>query len=196
MKKCIFILSMIFCLNTSFGQKTANATLIKLDSTWGKEAFEFPINFAQSINYKGVAEIRFPPEGWLNPKHTFFWSYTYVWSINYDEKITAKQLEKDLVTYFDGLNEVRKDNNLDQKASATITKTKTKKATTHFEGKVDTYDHFATQKRIILNAKIESHFCDKTKKTVIFFKFSPKEYTHEVWETLDKVELKEGFCNF
>lgn len=194
MKKILLLLMMIFCSNISFGQKTENATLIKLDSNWGKEIFPFPINFAKEINYTGIAEVRFPPKGWIDPKHSFFWSYTYVWSINYDEKITAKQLEKDLVKYFDGLNEVRKDNNLNQKASATITKTKTKKGTTYFEGKVDTYDHFATQKRIILNVKIESHFCDKTKKTVIFFKFSPKEFTHKVWETLNEIELNDGFC--
>ena len=185
---------MIFCSNISFGQKTENATLIKLDSTWGKEAFEFPINFAQSINYKGIAEVRFPPKGWIEPEHPFFWSYTYVWSINYDEKITAKQLEKDLVTYFDGLNEVRKNNNLNQKASAKITKVKQKNSVLFFEGKIDTYDHFATNNRIILNVKIESHFCDETKKTVIFFKFSPKEFSHKVWETLHKIELNNGVC--
>jgi hypothetical protein len=92
------------------------------------------------------------------------------------------------------LNDVRENHNLHQKASATITHIKKKKSTIFFEGKINTYDHFATKKRIILNVKIESHFCKSTKKTVLFFKFSPKEYTHEVWETFDKIELREGFC--
>lgn len=195
MKKILLFLMMIFCSNISFGQKTENATLIKLDSTWGKEAFEFPINFAQSINYKGIAEVRFPPKGWIQPEHPFFWSYTYVWSINYDEKITAEQLEKDLVTYFDGLNEVCKDINLSQKASAKITKVKQKNSVLFFEGKVDTYDHFATHKRLILNVKIKSRFCKKTKKTVLLFTFSPKIFTHKVWKTLDEIELNDGFCD-
>lgn len=197
MKNKIKVVFSIFLFWTffSFGQNIT-VNLIKVDSTWAKEAFEFPINFAQSINYKGVAEIRFPPKGWIHPEHPFFWSYTYVWSIDYREPFTANQLKKDLETYFDGLNEVRENHNLHQKASATITLIKKKKSTTFFEGKIDTYDHFATNKRIILNVKIESHFCNETKKTVLFFKFSPKEYTHEVWETLDKIELNDEICNF
>lgn len=193
MKKIILIITFLGSL-FSFGQKTEDKNLIQLDSTWGKEAFPFPINFAQNINYTGIAEVRFPPKGWINPKDTFFWSYTYVWSINYNEKITAKQLESDLVKYFDGLNSVTETNNLEQKASAKIVKTKSKKTTTFFTGKVATYDHFATNKRFVLNVKIESNYCKKTQKTVILFKFSPKEYTHEVWKTLHKIELVDGFC--
>ena len=89
-------------------------------------------------------------------------------------KITSKQLTSDLEKYFDGLNDVRKDNNIDQKATATISKTQQKKSTAFFEGKLATYDHFATNKRFTLNVKIESHFCKKTRKTSILFKFSPR----------------------
>ncbi|MDP5093678.1 MAG: hypothetical protein NWQ17_10220, partial [Polaribacter sp.] len=171
-----------------------HTNLIKLDSTWGQEIFPFPINFARGINYRGIAEVRFPPKGWIHPEHEFFWSYTYVWSINYDEKITANQLKKDLETYFDGLNDVRENNNFDQKATANIIKVKQKNSVLFFEGKVDTYDHFATHKRLILNVKIKSHFCKKIKKTVLLFTFSPKIFTHKVWETLDEIELVDGVC--
>lgn len=193
MKKLLLIILFFFSIFT-FSQKTEKENLIKLDSTWGKEIFPFPIRFAKNINYTGVAEVRFPPKGWRTPKHTFFWSYTYVWSISFDEKVTAKQLKSDLEKYFDGLNDVRKDNNIEQKATAEIKKIKRKKTTTFFEGKVDTYDHFATNKRFILNVKIESHFCKKQQKTVILFKFSPKEFTHKVWKTMDEIELVDGFC--
>lgn len=191
MKNLILTIAFFFSV-FAFSQKKEN--LIKLDSTWGKEMFPFPIGFAKNINYTGVTEVRFPPKGWRTPEHTFFWSYTYVWSINFDKKITAKQLQQDLENYFDGLNSVSETNNLDQKAKATILKIKRKKGTTYFEGKVDTYDHFATNKKIILNVKIESHFCKKTKKTVLLFTFSPKNYNHKVWETLDKIELIDGIC--
>lgn len=191
--KNALLIGAFFCVVIAWSQEQKN--LIKLDSTWGKEAFAFPINFAPTINYTGFAEVRFPPKGWIHPQHAFFWTYTYVWSINYDEKITANQLKKDVETYFDGLNDVRENHNLDQKASATITQIKNKKSTTFFEGKIDTYDHFATHKRIILNVKIKSRFCKKTKKTVLHFTFSPKEYTHEVWKTLNNINLNDGICN-
>ena len=114
---------------------------------------------------------------------------------NFDKKITASQLSSDLVKYFDGLNSVTDTNNVDQKASAIIVKVKTKKKTTFFEGKIDTYDHFATNKRFILNVKVESNYCEESKKTIILFKFSPKKYTHKVWETLNDIELKKEYCN-
>lgn len=184
-----------FCSIFIFGQNTEKENLIKLDSTWGKEVFPFPISFVQNIKYTGVAEVRFPPKGWITPEHPFFWSYTYVWSIYFEKKITAKQLKSDLEKYFDGLNNVTENNNLDQKATATITKIKNKKHTVFFEGKVATYDHFATNKRIILNVKIESNFCKESQKTVLLFKFSPKKFNHDVWETLNEIELLENFCD-
>lgn len=112
-----------------------------------------------------------------------------------DKNPTAKQLEADLETYFDGLNEVRENNNINQKATAKITKVKQKNSVLFFEGKVDTYDHFATHKSLILNVKIKSYFCKKTKKTVLLFTFSPKIFTHKVWETLDEIDLNDGFCD-
>ncbi|PQJ76735.1 hypothetical protein [Polaribacter glomeratus] len=193
MKKAFLIIT-LFCSFFLSAQETEKENLIKLDSTWGKEVFPFPIRFAQEINYTGLAEVRFPPKGWRTPEHIFFWSYTYAWSINYDKNMTENQLASDLEKYFDGLNSVSETNNLNQKATATIVKTITEKTITFFEGKVATYDHFATSKRFVLNVKIASHFCEKTQKTLLLFKFSPKEFTHKVWQTLNEIELEKGFC--
>jgi len=100
-----------------------------------------------------------------------------------------------LVKYFNSLNKVNVNDKTDKrKATATITEIKRKKSTTFFEGKVATYDRFATNKRFTLNVKIESNYCKKSKKTVLLFTFSPKEFTHEVWETLNEIELIDGFC--
>lgn len=195
MKKTIFILSLFFTVFVA-GQAIEKENLIQLDSTWGKEMFPFPISFAKNIDYEGIAEVRFPPKGWRTPDHTFFWSYTYAWSIDVDRKITAAELTSDLEKYFDGLNNVTETNNLDQKATATINKMKRKKSTTFFKGAVDTYDHFATNKRIVLNVLIESHYCKKGKKTVLLFKFSPKGLKHIVWETLKNIRLNENYCEY
>ena len=189
MKKKMLIFILLLSSIFTFGQKN-EFNLIKLDTTWGQEVLRFP---ARNINYVGVGEIRFPPEGWIKPEHTFFWSYTYAWSINLNRKVTTKELASNLVKYFDSLNKVPLNNKTDKrKATATIIKTNKKKSTTFFTGKVATYDRFATNKRFVLNVKIESHFYKKEKKTVILFTFSPKEFSHEVWETLDKIELVEN----
>ena len=97
MKKIIilFLLTVLHFSN-SFSQEIKQENFIKLDSTWGKEMFPFPIRFAKNINYTGIAEVRFPPKGWRNPEDIFFWTYTYAWSININEKIIAKTLATDL----------------------------------------------------------------------------------------------------
>ena len=191
MKKSTLILLLLFCSIFTFGQKN-EFNLIKLDSTWGQEVIRFP---ARNINYVGVGDIRFPPEGWIQPNHIFFWSYTYAWSINVNRKITAEELADALIKYFDSLNKVKLNDTSDKrKATATVIKTLSKKKTTFFTGKINTYDRFATNKRFILNVKIESNYCKKAKKTMILFTFSHKDFTHKVWKTLDEIELINGFC--
>ncbi len=109
--------------------------------------------------------------------------------------MTTQELEIDLVKYFNSLNKVDVNDKTDKrKATSIVTEIKTENSTTFFEGKVDTFDRFATNKRFTLNVKIESNFCKKTKKTVILFKFSPKEFIHKVWKTLNEIELVDGFC--
>ena len=190
MKNTLFIIALFFTVFT-FGQKN-EFNLIKLDSTWGQEVLRFP---ARDMDYVGVGDIRFPPKGWIKPEHPFFWSYTYAWSINVNRKIPESELELDLEKYFNSLNRVDVTNKNDKRiATATVTKIKRKKSVTFYEGKVHTYDRFATNKRFVLNVKIESNYCKKTKKTVLLFTFSPKDFKHEVWETLDTIKLKNGIC--
>ncbi len=193
MKKSTLIIAILFSSIFAFGQEKNEFNLIKLDSTWGQEVLRFP---ARDMDYIGVGEVRFPPKGWIHPEHIFFWSYTYSWSINLNKKITAEELQTDLEKYFNSLNKVDINDKTDKRiATATITETKTKKSTTYFEGKVETYDRFATNKRFVLNVKTESYLCEKTQKTILLFTFSPKEFTHEVWETLNAIELVDGFCD-
>ena len=191
MKNKIVLSIFLICSAFTFGQNE-EFNLIKLDSTWGQEVLRFP---ARNMDYIGVGDIRFPPKGWINPEHTFFWSYTYAWSINVNRKIPTTELEIDLVKYFNSLNKVDVNDKTDKRiATATIIKKKRKKTTTFFEGKVATFDRFATNKRFVLNVKIESNYCKKTKKTVLLFTFSPKDFKHEVWETLDTIKLNKTFC--
>ena len=186
------LLTVFFITAVSFGQKN-EFNLIKLDSTWGKEAIRFP---ARNMNYKGVGEVRFPPKGWINPKHDNFWSYTYAWNIEVNREIPEKELTLDLVKYFNSLNRIKM-NDVKNKhySTATVTKFKQTKSTTFFKGNVNIYDRFATKKRITLNVLIESYFCKKKRKTILLFKFSPKDYKHKTWEMLEKVRLISTLCD-
>ncbi len=181
---------MLCSLNT-LGQKSG-FNLIELDSTWGKEVLRFP---ARNMNYKGVGEVRFPPKGWIKPKHDNFWSYTYAWSINVNREIPKKELALDLVKYFNSLNNIdMNDMENEHYSSATVTAIKQNKTTTFFKGHVNIYDRFATNKKITLHVKIESYYCKKKQKTNLLFKFSPKEFNHTTWRMLQKVKLYSDLC--
>lgn len=192
------ILTFIVVLSSCFmfGQDHEEAHLIDLDSTWGKEIFKFPIRFAQNINYQGVEEARFPPEGWSDEHHQNFWSYTFAWDINLNEKISENILESDLEKYFDGLVGVEVIKELEiYKASALFIKIEDHGSSSIFKGKIKTYDGFTTKKAITLHVLVESHYCKEEKKSIILFRFSPKDFTHDVWNTLKEVRLKEHFCD-
>lgn len=191
MKKLLLIIALLICI-VAFGQKN-EFNLIQLDSTWGQEVLRFP---ARNMNYIGVGEVRFPPKGWIKPEHSNFWSYTYAWSININRKIKAKELTIDLVKYFNSLNKIDMDDTSNpRKSTASIKKIKRRKTITFFEGKVSIFDRFATHKMLMLNVKVESRFCKKSQKTVLFFKFSPKKFKHKTWEMLNKIALKKRVCN-
>ena len=194
MKNKFTLLTVITLLFTSefFAQKN-EFNLIQLDSTWGQEVLRFP---ARHMNYIGVGEVRFPPKrSWIQPKNDFFWSYTYAWSIDVDRKIKEKELEIDLVKYFNSLNRIDMNATTDEKySSAKVTKIKKEKSITYFKGSVKIFDRFATNKMITLNVLIESNYCKKDKKTILLFKFSPKDFNHTTWKTLNKIKLLDYIC--
>ncbi len=189
-KRILLTFILIVCSCFAFGQDHEEAHLIDLDSTWGKEIFKFPIRFAQNINYEGVEEARFPPEGWSNEHHQNFWSYAFAWDINLNEKISEHNLASDLEKYFDGLVGLE-----EYKASALIIKIEDSGSYSMFKGKIKTYDGFTTNSPITLHVLIESHYCKAKKKSIILFRFSPKDFTHDVWNTLKNVKLKKPICD-
>ncbi|MEP0263045.1 hypothetical protein [Dokdonia sp.] len=195
-RKITLFLILIMCSIFAFGQDSEQVHLIDLDSTWGKEIFPFPIRFAQDINYQGVEEARFPPEGWSDENHQNFWSYAFAWDIHLNKKITENELASDLEKYFDGLvgTDVIKELGT-YKAIALFTEIESDETTSFFKGKVKTYDRFTTKKPITLYVLVESHYCKKEEKSIILFRFSPKDFTHDVWKTLETVKLKEPICN-
>ena len=149
------------------------------------------------MNYIGVGDIRFPPEGWINPEHKNFWSYTYAWEINVNRNIPESELATDLVKYFNSLNRIEmNDIENTQYSSAQITKIEQKKSTTFYNGTVNIFDRFATNDMLVLYVFIESYYCEHEKKTIILFKFSPKDFQHETWQTtLKNISLNDNLCN-
>ncbi|WP_157716163.1 hypothetical protein [Roseivirga echinicomitans] len=196
------LLTLVLLLNSmlSFGQEQEAEKLaerlLEADSTWGKELFQFPISFAQEINFQG-AEVALFPKGWSNEQSPEFWSYAFVWEVDTDKQVTKTVLESSLQLYFDGLLSI----DIWKKSDATIQNTKAllgekeaNKSTSRFTGHLDIFESRYTKKPMTLQVTVEQHYCEQTNKTIILFKFSPKEFEHNAWMKLDEIELREGLC--
>lgn len=167
--------------------------LLKTDVSWGKEIFTFPIHFAREIDYEGVEEAHFP-KGWRDIESSEFWSYAFTWNINLTTEVTITQLGTDLQLYFDGLMKgVNKDK--DRVLPKTIVRIKKKKGKAKtFVGTVEVFDAFVTEKVMTLKVTVEAQFCKAQKKSILVFKFSPKDFGHEIWKVLESIELRENTC--
>ncbi len=157
---------------------------------WGLERFLIPINFAPSIVYKGVEDIRFTP-GWAKVKNDEYWTYAFLWyldgKVNMDEKI----IEKNLKAYYTGLFNI----NTTDSARAAI---KVIPVTTHFnkaatdKGDMATYTgvigmmNYLNLQPITLNCIVHLRKCTED-KTIIFYELSPQPFLHSNWLKLDQL---------
>ncbi len=172
-----------------------NLYLLKTDKSWGKEIFIFPLNFAKDLPYEGIEEAHFP-RGWRDPESPEFWSYVFAWNVNLTTELTEAELESNLQIYFDGLtNVVNKNKDLvPPKAIADMHKKEATIEVSKFTGTIKTFDAFVTQKAMTLQVLVEKKYCEQKKKSIIFCRFSPKAFDHEIWHTLEEIKLRDNSC--
>jgi hypothetical protein len=198
MKKILLLAGLLLNTSIILGQQEQHLGVLEADSTWIKEIIKFPIGFAQEIKFEGFEDLRFP-QGWSNQDSPNFWSYVWAWSLNNVEGLTTNDLEKNIQFYFDGLlglnnSPENKKNTL--KTNAIFIKNQDATNNIQYIGKVKTLDTRYTKKPMTLNAEVEHYYCKQQKKSIILFRFSPKEFVSNVWQTLNKVKLQGNFCKF
>jgi len=154
---------------------------------WGIERFLIPISFAPKIPYRGVEDIRFTP-GWGKAESADYWSYVFLWYLDGQQKITTKIVENNLKKYYSGLVKAIQVDSSDNKSITVrtiIKKGKTQKGDLKtFYGSVYMLDYMAN-KPITLYCKVHLKSCSGQNKTFIFYEISPKDYTDNVWQSLD-----------
>jgi len=196
MKKILTILT-LFCTMIVVGQKeNYKNKLITFDNTWRQEIIPMPIGFAPQIPLKGIEEVRFA-KGWSTKGDDTFWTYAFLWSVQQTDILTTSQLEVYMQYYFDGLmNVVNKDKSkVVPKTVALFLEDKKDTKAKHFVGKIQLYDAFHTKDMITLNCTVMQYQCPETKKSMVLFHFSPKEFGHATWNKLHTVKLKENPCD-
>jgi hypothetical protein len=143
---------------------------------WRTETIPFPLDFAPSLNHRGVEEVRFSP-GMFKPGAPDFWSYAFVWWL--EDEAAPNDLAGELTTYFRGLcGEVAK-------GKFVLDLSRIKARLSGPSGRIDSYDCFKTGKPIVLNAHVVSKRCGTS--TAVAFALSPAHRSAPIWTSLDEL---------
>jgi len=194
MKNIFITLTLYFFGLVLVAQEPEAIDLLSTDETWRKEAFEFPIPFAQEINFDGVADVRFT-EGWGDKESEQFWSYVFAWHIKLSGPLSESELEEYMKVYFDGLmNVVNQDKSFEVPPSVTLFSAYEADGENLIKGKIRLYDAFFTKEIMTLNVSGDYEYCESDGKSIYFLRLSPQDQEHHVWTHLSKVNLQEGLC--
>jgi len=165
---------------------------------WGVERFLIPIEFAPSIPYKGVEDIRFTP-GWGNVKSEEYWSYAFLWYLDEMPVTTAAIIHTNLNAYYTGLigrnierRKIPADKLFPVKSLAKEVEAEQGDLKT-FKGTITMLDYME-QKPITLNFVVHVKSCPNQTKGFIFYEISPKPTTDKVWTSLESL-WKNFNCN-
>lgn len=165
---------------------------------WSIERFSIPIDFAPTIHYTGVEDLRFTP-GWGDAKSPDYWTYAYLWFLEGKHKLTAKHFAQNLTAYYSGLvgrniepRHIPKEKLFPVTASFKKIKTLPGDAAT-FRGRVHMLDYMQ-QKPVTLNCLAHVKHCNGKDNTYVFYEISPQSLTHAVWKSMDNI-WREFICD-
>jgi hypothetical protein len=173
------------------GKKWEAPYTLDVPKGWDVERFLIPIQFAPTISYKGVEDIRFTP-GWGKKENDEYWSYAFLWYLDGSPEFDAKIIEKNLVAYYTGLFNINTDKSkIDTIRLAPVTAAIESKPPANgdlkaFQGRV-TMNDYMTKKPITVNLVIHVKNCKEQNKTFVFYEVSPKPYSDNVWNSLHQL---------
>ena len=151
---------------------------------WRSERHRFPLPWAPSIPYHGLADLLFAP-AFSDENSPDFFSYTGFWWIEGKPKIDAAGLRGQLLAYYRGLSEdfargAKTTVDLDH-VSVEIQPV----AERTFRAEISTYS-FAG-KLITLHADATVTPCAESDHTVIFFRLTPQDRSRPVWTKMKAI---------
>ncbi len=158
---------------------------------WGVERFLIPIEFAPSIPYKGVEDIRFTP-GWGNAKSEEYWSYAFLWYLVEMPATNEAVIQTNLNAYYTGLIGRNIERRKIPKEKLFPVKTLVKEVKTDagdmktFQGTINMLDYME-QMPMTLNCLVHVKSCSGQAKGFIFYEISPKPSSDKIWTSLNSV---------
>lgn len=186
-------LLLIFLLFAAIGlAQEQDLKILKADAIWGKEIIKFPVEWAPGMTLDGFEELRFSPE-WNKPDSPQFWSLVLAWKVKASQQLTLTEIKHNLKHYFDGLMKPNHWATEFPGPEVTLAFSETEENKL-LVGKMRLFDGFHTGKTIVINMSALQTYCDDTGKTIVIFRFSPKDYEHRIWEELKAITLLPNSC--
>jgi len=190
----IFIAFLMLLTVPGFSQnQKPTAVILKTPADWGFERYDFPIDFAPGINYKGFEEIRFSP-GMMDTTSAFYFSYIFAVAINDSVNLNEGAIKDFLNKYYQGLSaSVGKSKKLNpdtvqMKAAVTTVPTAPNISTKSYNAGITFFDTFSNGRKIYLAMEIETSYNKTTHKTYMSVIVSPAEKDKtEVWNKLREI---------
>lgn len=188
MKKISLILFLTPLINL-FAQEENDVKLLDAPGNWRSELIQLPLRFAPELDLEGIEDVRFA-KGWSEPQSEEFFTYAFLWYLDNDPSISKEVLENSMKVYFDGLMSlIAKGKGIEEipKTNASFKQIKPEGHTNNYTGSIEFFEAFFTQKVHTLNVKVSSSYCEDEEKHLVFFRFSPKDFEHNVWGKLNEI---------
>ncbi|QDV17140.1 hypothetical protein Pan153_17750 [Gimesia panareensis] len=178
----------------------ADAELVKniiVPTGWKGEQIPLPPSFAREMQFKGIEEARFSP-GMFQEKSNSFFSYFFVFKIDPGTELTQKNIERELLTYYQGLSRTIF-NSRKKKIDTSGFSCKLTKATpvdpqqiyppglTEYSATVQWTEPFVTQKQQSLNLIIQTWTDKTTGHGYLFACVSPQDLKANIWQSMRNI---------
>ena len=148
---------------------------------WHTERHDFPLQWAPSLPYRGLLDLRFAPD-FNDPASPDYSSYFFVWWLDGAQQPDARRIEQDLVTYYRGLNA--------SMAQLNGTKPGAGQESASFAGGPDLFRGMVTS--FDPQGKVEPRHGEVKvvrcgSHTALLFSVSPQERAAPIWSDLDAI---------
>lgn len=164
---------------------------------WAKETIALPPAFAPDMKWKGTEELRFAP-GWQKADGDTFFSYDLLFWLPNDQKVDAKTIEHELLSYYRGLAKAvfeSKKQKVDTSAFTLTIKDAADKPDKRqdgtpvagYVGELKWTEPFSTGKPQTLHLEIHTWPVAQHKHNCIFICASAQPETAAVWKTLREI---------
>ncbi|MCH9655506.1 MAG: hypothetical protein K0U86_01380 [Planctomycetes bacterium] len=170
---------------------------ITVPDGWKGERISLPPSFAKEMQFKGIEEARFSP-GMFQEKSDTFFSYFFVFKIDPGSELSQKNIERELLTYYQGLSRTifnhRKKKIDTSQFTCKLTKAKPvdpqkiyPQGLTEYSATVKWSEPFVTQKPQTLNLIIQVWTGKTTKHGCLFVCVSPQDFKADIWESMRNI---------